>query len=79
MGTHSQSDDLESRQPHLRRSCVTAQLYCGLRHFFVKAKIREQPLHPPEGSETQTLDQNLCCYSYISAKYDGAMRAHPDR
>ena len=35
-GTHSQSYDLESRQPHLRRSGATAQLHV----LFVKAKIR---------------------------------------
>ena len=86
--THSQSDDLESRQPVIRRSAArlrscTVQLYCacGLRHFFCKGQDTCTPLvlHPPEGSETQTT-QNLCCYSYmyISAKHEGTTRAHPD-
>ena len=68
-----QSYDLESRQPHLRRSGATALWPTA---FFVKAKIRVSP----EESETKTLDQNLCCYSYISAKCEGATytctRAH---
>ena len=39
----------------------------------MKAKIRVSP----EESETKTLDQNLCCYSYISAKCEGATYKSP--
>ena len=67
-GTHSQSGDLEPRQPRSTaqlRSCTVHVVY----GIFVKAKIRVHP-QPPEGSETQTL--RICVAARTSVQSTNA-------